>query len=103
LDEERFRVNSPVEILSALRDAMAQNALLTLGIGSQNETAITALLDVDAAEQCLVLDAFAKPEMTAKVMSAYALTVETDVRRIRIRFDSGRASPTTCWRRSRRV
>ena len=95
LDEERFRINSPVEILSALRDAMTQNSLLTLGIGAQNETTITALLDVDAAEKRLVLDACAKPEMTAKVMSAYALTVETEVRRIRIRFDSGRATATT--------
>lgn len=101
-NEERFRITTPVEILSALRDAQAQGALLTLRASVQRDTSrdtndatITTLLEVDAAEKLLVLDACADAEMTAKVTSAHTVTVETEVRRIRIHFDTGRAAAVT--------
>ena len=94
-DEERFRIDSSIEILASMRDAMVQGALLTLRVGNQDDVAITTLLAVDAAENRLVLDACAKPDMTAKVMAAHNLTVDTEVRRIRICFESDRATAAT--------
>lgn len=93
-DDERFGITSPIEIASELRAALAQRSLLTLRYGMQNECALTALLEVDAAAKTLLLDTCQNPAITRKVLEANPLSLETEVHRIRIRFDCGRATMT---------
>lgn len=94
-DEHRYRITSPIEILSELRGAMEQGALLTLSYGTDRECALSTLLNVDAVARTLTLDACQNPADTRKVLAAQALTIETAVDRIRIRFPGGRASAAT--------
>jgi flagellar brake protein len=94
-EESRFRITSQAEILSELRDALAQHALLTVCYGNDREHALSTLLEVDAAEKTLTLDACQNAVGRKKMLAAHTLTLETEVRRIRIRFDSGRATAAT--------
>lgn len=91
-DDDRFGITSQMEIVSELRAAMAQRALLSVRYGTENECALTALLDVDPATQTLLLDTCQNAAVARRVQQAPALTLETEVRRIRIRFETGRAS-----------
>jgi c-di-GMP-binding flagellar brake protein YcgR len=93
-DDQRFRVTAATEILSEMRAAMAQRALLTLRFGNRGECALSTLLEVDAAGNTLTLDACQSPLDQQKVLAAHALTLETAVHRIRIRFTSGRPAPS---------
>lgn len=94
-DDQRFRVTSQTEILSELRTAMAQRALLTLSFGGGRECALSTLLEVDAAGNTLTLDACQNPLDQKRVLGAHTLTLETAVHRIRVRFASGRPAPVT--------
>lgn len=94
-DDQQYRVTSAAEILSELRAAMTQRALLTLSFGSAREYALSTLLEVDAAGNTLTLDTCQNPLDQKKVLSAPALTLETAVHRIRVRFTSGRPAPVT--------
>jgi flagellar brake protein len=94
-EESRFRITSQAEILSELRDALAQHALLTVCYGNDRECALSMLLEVDADGKTLTLDACQNPIEREKMLAAQTLTLETEVRRIRIRFDSGCATAAT--------
>jgi c-di-GMP-binding flagellar brake protein YcgR len=94
-DDQQYRVTSAAEILSELRAAMAQRALLTLNFGGERECALSTLLEVDTAGSTLTLDACQNPLDQKKVLAAPALTLETAVHRIRVRFTSGRPAPVT--------
>jgi c-di-GMP-binding flagellar brake protein YcgR len=94
-DDSQFRITSPAEIAGELRSAMANRSLLTIRYGNAHDCTLTTVLDVDSAARAVILDACQNPHDRAKVLSAHTLTLETEVRRIRIRFDSGRAVPVT--------
>ncbi len=94
-DDNQFRISSPAEIAGELRAAMAQRSLLTVRYGDGRDCTLTTVLDVDNGAGTVTLDACQDPRDRAKVLAAHALTLETEVRRIRIRFDSGRAAPVS--------
>lgn len=94
-DEDRFGISSRVQIVSELREAIAQRSLVTLHHGAQNECALSALLAVDAEAGTVVLDACQNPQIARRVLAAASLTLETEVRRIKLRFSSGRATVIT--------
>ena len=94
-EDSRFRISSPSEIISELRGAMEQGALLTIGYGANRECALSKLLEVDAQKKLLIVDACQDSRDLKKVLAADALTLETEVRRIRIRFASAPAVSTT--------
>ena len=92
-DDNQFRIGSPTEIASELRGAMAQRALLSIRYRNGRDCTLTTVLDVDSAAGTVTLDACQNPLDRNKVLAAHALTLETEVHRIRIRFNSGRAAP----------
>jgi c-di-GMP-binding flagellar brake protein YcgR len=94
-DDTRFRITAPGEILGELRAAQAQRSLLTIQYGDARACTLTTVLEVNSAARTLILDACQDPDEHRKVLAAHQLTLETEVRRIRIRFDSGRAAPLT--------
>lgn len=92
-EDHRFRISSPIEIVSELRAALGEGALLTLTFGPGNDGALSKLLQVDAATNTLILDACQNRHDNAKVVAASVIHVETMVRRIRVRFESRGAAP----------
>lgn len=92
-DDHRFRIASPIEIASELRAALAEGALLTLTFGSRNDSALSKLLAVNADDHTLILDACQNRQDNAKVCAASSISVETMVRRIRVRFECRGATP----------
>jgi c-di-GMP-binding flagellar brake protein YcgR len=94
-EDNRFRITSASEILSELRGVLAQRSWLTLHYGSERECMLSTVLDIDSAAQTLTLDASQDPLQHEKVLAAHALIVETEVHRIRIRFECARATPVT--------
>jgi flagellar brake protein len=94
-DDSQFRITAPGEILGELRGALAQRSLLTVRYGNERECTLTTVLEVDSAAKTLLLDVCQNPLDHKKVLAAHTLTLETEVRRIRIRFESGHALPVT--------
>lgn len=94
-EDNQFRITAPVEILAELRGAMDQHSLLTIYYGNDRQCTLTTVLDVNGGERTLILDACQNADDQRKVLAAAKLTLETEVRRIRIRFDCGRAQPVT--------
>lgn len=92
-DDHRFRITSRIEIVSELRAALAEGALLTLTFGPGNDSALSKLLEVDAEENTLILDACQNRHDNTKVCAAGAITAEAMVRRIRVRFEVSVATP----------
>jgi c-di-GMP-binding flagellar brake protein YcgR len=92
-DDNQFRITSPAEIAGELRSAMSQRSMLTIRYGNARDCTLTTVLDVDSTTGTVTLDTCQNPLDRTKVLAAHALTLETEVRRIRIRFDSGRATP----------
>jgi flagellar brake protein len=94
-EDNAYRITARAEILAELRAALAQRSLLAVHYGNERECALSTLLDVNAAAGTVTLDACQNPFERKKVLAAPTLRLETDVRRIRVRFASGRASPVT--------
>jgi len=94
-DDERFKITAAAEILGELRAAQDQRALITIGFGAEREHALSALLHIDTAAKALILDDCQNSLDHKKVLGAHALVLETAVRRIRVRFNSGPATPVT--------
>jgi flagellar brake protein len=94
-EDSPFRITAAVEIVAELRAAQSQRSLLTLRYGADRDYTLTTVLDVDSAAKTLILDACQNPLDHKKVLAAPALLLETEVRRIRICFESGRAVPVT--------
>ncbi len=94
-EESRYRTTSQAEILGELRGVVAQGSLLTIRYGSDDECALSKLLHLDATRKTLILDVCQNALDAKRVLAAHALTIETEVSRIRIRFESGRATPVT--------
>lgn len=88
-DDSPFRVTTAGEILGELRAAQAQRSLVTIQYGSERESTLSTVLSVDAAARMVILDACQQPAEHKKVLAARRLTMETEVNRIRIRFDTG--------------
>jgi flagellar brake protein len=93
--DDRFGVTALMEIAAELRAAMAQRSLVTLRYGTENECALTALLEVDPTANTVVLDGFQDAMITRRALAASMLILETEVRRIRVRFDAPRAVAVT--------
>jgi flagellar brake protein len=92
-EDSQFRITAPAEILGELRSALEQRSLLTIRYGTGREYTLTTVLEVNGAAKTLILDACQDAADHKKVLAAHTLTLETEVRRIRIRFASGHAAP----------
>jgi flagellar brake protein len=91
-DDNRFSISAHAEILGELRGALAQGSLLTICYGNDRDCALSTLLEIRSAGDTLILDACQNPLDAKRVLAAPALILETEVRRIRIRFESSRAT-----------
>jgi c-di-GMP-binding flagellar brake protein YcgR len=94
-ERERFEVRARLEIVSLLRDLLAQRALLTVEFGLAGECIATTLLAVNPEFEELVIDYGSDLAADARLLAASALVLSTELDHIPIRFDAARATETT--------
>ncbi len=93
-DDERFKVRSPLEILSILRALEAQRELVTVYFGGERDFVVTMVLAVHPELEQLVLDFGAEPRTNVRLMAAGRLLVSSQLAQIRIQFWTSRPETT---------
>ncbi|MEP7062212.1 MAG: flagellar regulator YcgR PilZN domain-containing protein [Betaproteobacteria bacterium] len=82
--DDRYRIESPLEIAALLNEVAARGALVSVTFG--NDVVMTVLLRADAAAGALVFDAGSDLEANLRLGVARRLGFETHLDRIRIVF-----------------
>jgi c-di-GMP-binding flagellar brake protein YcgR len=90
---ERFRVDSRLEIVSLLATLVERGVLVSVTFG--RDVVNTVLLAVDTAAGEIVFDAGQSEEVNARLATATKLAFDTSLERIRIRFRGGTAVART--------
>ena len=82
--DDRYRIESPLEIAALLNEVAARGALVSVTFGS--DVVMTVLLHADAASGALVFDAGSDAQANVRMGEARRLGFETHLDRIRIVF-----------------
>ncbi len=90
-DDDRYRVESRLEIASLLNEVAARGALVSVSFGS--DVVMTVLLHADPTAGTLVFDAGSDADANLRLASAHRLGFETYLDRIRIVFFADGAQP----------
>jgi c-di-GMP-binding flagellar brake protein YcgR len=90
-DDSPFRVHSRREIVSLLQSMMERNQLLSLLIKGGAESIITSILDIDAAENIMVLDAAPSASLNDSILQSNRIGFEALYNNIRITFNVDKA------------
>ncbi len=85
-DDSPYRVRSRREIISLLTSMMEKNQLLSLLIKGGSESVITSILDVDADEDAITLDAAPSATLNDSIVSSKQISFEAIYNSIRITF-----------------
>lgn len=85
-DDSPYRVRSRREIISLLTSMMEKNQLLSLMIKGGSESVITSILDVDADEDAITLDAAPSAMLNDSIVSSKQIDFEAIYNSIRITF-----------------
>ncbi|HEY4318449.1 MAG TPA: flagellar brake protein [Herbaspirillum sp.] len=93
-DDNPFRVSSRREIVSLLNSMMDRNQLLSLMIKGGSESVITSILDVDEADNTMVLDSAPSAMLNDNILRAKTISFEALYNNIRITFQVGGADST---------
>jgi len=86
-DDSPFRVHSRREIVSLLTNMMERNQLLNLIIKGGSESIITSILDVDEADDSLVIDAAPSATLNEHIFQSNRIGFEAMYNNIRITFN----------------
>jgi len=90
-DDSPFRVHSRREIISLLNNMMERNQLLSLLIKGGSESIITSILDVDEADDSVVIDAAPSATLNDNILQSNRIGFEAVYNNIRITFNVDQA------------
>jgi flagellar brake protein len=90
-DDSPFRVYSRREIVSLLNSMMERNQLLNLLIKGGSESIITSILDVDEADDSVVIDAAPSATLNNNILQSNRIGFEAMYNNIRITFNVNQA------------
>jgi len=90
-DDSPFRVHSRREIVSLLNNMLERNQLLNLMIKGGSESIITSILDVDEADDSVVIDAAPSASLNANILQSNRIGFEAMYNNIRITFNVDKA------------
>src|SRR5450830_668843 len=90
-DDSPFRVHSRREIVSLLNNMMERNQLLNLLIKGGSESIITSILDVDEADDSVVIDAAPSATLNDNILQSNRIGFEAVYNNIRITFNVDQA------------
>jgi c-di-GMP-binding flagellar brake protein YcgR len=86
LDEDRFRIDSRVEIAFILRALMKSGALVTAYFNHGREFIVTAVLEVDTDSGHVILDSGTNRELNERVLKRSEINVVSSQDGIRVQF-----------------
>lgn len=87
--DNRYRIDSPLEIAALLNELAQRGALISVTFGA--DVVMTVLLHADPATNRLVFDAGSDPQANLRLAAARRLAFETHLDRIRIMFHAANA------------
>lgn len=85
-DEGRYRVTSKVEIAFILRAIMKSGALVTANFGQGKDFVVTAILDVDTADQRVLLDSGSNAQLNERLLRGQQLTIVSTQDGVKVEF-----------------
>ncbi len=85
-DHDPFLVTSPRAIASVLRTIHQRNALLHMRLAAHEQALVTTLLDLDANEQSITVDASANPQFNRRILEPGRVLFSTVVDKVRVQF-----------------
>lgn len=94
-DWHNYEVESRREIIALLRTIGEKNQLIRLMINSENDVAVTSILDVDPDNNEVILDCSIDKSQNSRIVSAKRITFETSIDKIRIIFSASKISSCT--------
>jgi len=94
-DNERYLVQSRLEITAILRSLIDHSALITVYFGDHGEFIVTAILSINPEFEELVFDYGADASVNQRLLESPRLTFATQLDHIRIQFESHRAQTTS--------
>jgi c-di-GMP-binding flagellar brake protein YcgR len=89
-DITSFLVQNPKQIIQNLSLLVKSKCLLSARFGTNNESYITTLLDINAGDNSLVLDCGSKEDLNQRILNADRITFDADYNGIKVSF-SGEA------------
>ena len=89
-DITSFLVQNPKQIIQNLSLLVKSKCLLSARFGTNNESYITTLLDINAGDNSLVLDCGSKEDLNQRILNADKITFDADYNGIKVSF-SGEA------------
>lgn len=90
-DDSPFRVYSRREIVSLVTSMMERNQLLNLLIKGGAESIITSILDVDEADDSIIIDAAPTTSLNDSIIQSNRISFEAIYNNIRITFNVDKA------------
>jgi flagellar brake protein len=94
-DDGRYRVHSRVEIAFILRAIMKSGTLVTLYFGRAKDFVVTAILEVDAERQGIILDSGSNPQLNEKLLRGQQLTATSTQDGVKVEFEVQRIEATS--------
>lgn len=82
-----YRIHSAREVFSFLEEIRRQRLLLRMIFSEGRESIVTSILDIDASENALYIDAAPDPAQNRRIMLTKQVSFETMLDRIRIQFN----------------
>jgi c-di-GMP-binding flagellar brake protein YcgR len=87
--DSRFGVTDPAAIEVLLRRMIEQRSMLEAPLGSGESGFLSALLELDARRQTLILDASPHAHVERRVLQSEQLTFTSRVDKVNVRFSTG--------------
>jgi len=88
---ERYRIHSTREILAFLEEIRQQRQLVRMTFNQGRESVLTSILDVDATDKLVYIDATPYPARDRRIELTQQIAFETMLNRIPIRFTASNA------------
>jgi c-di-GMP-binding flagellar brake protein YcgR len=90
-DDSKYRIDSRVEIVSILRSLLDSGALVTAYFNGGKGFVVTAVLDVDAQDNSVVLDGGSNPQLNERLLNSGQLSIVSSQDGVRVQFKAPRA------------
>jgi len=86
-DDGNYRIYARVEIAFILRAVMRSSALVTAYFGHGKEFVVTAILDVDADAESIIIDSGSNPVLNERVLRGQQLSVVSSQDGVKVEFE----------------
>jgi c-di-GMP-binding flagellar brake protein YcgR len=86
-DEGKYRIHARVEIAFILRAIVKSSALVTAYFGSGKDFIVTAILDVDADAESIIIDSGSNPVLNERLLRGQQLSLVSSQDGVKVEFE----------------